>query len=248
MVTPTDNVISAVSISVFFPCYNEEDNVESTVRKALAVLEKLYTDYEVIIVNDGSRDRTGEIADRLAAENSHIKAVHHPKNLGYGGAVQSGIRASTKKYIFYTDGDGQFDMGEMPQLVPLMADFDLAACYRLNRQDPWMRKVNAFCWTTLVNIVFGMHIRDVDCAFKLCKREIFDNMQLCSTGALISAEILARAIRKGYRITQKGVHHYPRRAGVQTGAKLSVIIRAFKELFKLRRQIIKDNRNAAGKS
>jgi glycosyltransferase involved in cell wall biosynthesis len=245
---PGTNDISPVSISVFFPCYNEEGNVENTVRKALAVLEKLYTDYEVIIVNDGSKDRTGEIADRLAVENPHIKAVHHAKNRGYGGAVQSGIRASTKRYIFYTDGDGQFDIGEMPQLVPLMADFDIVACYRLNRQDPWMRKVNAFCWTTLVNIVFGMRIRDVDCAFKLCKREIFDNMQLSSTGALISAEILARAIRKGYRITQKGVHHYPRRAGVQTGAKLSVIIRAFKELFKLRRQIIKDNRNAAGKS
>ena len=238
--------IKSVSISVFLPCYNEEANVANTVKKALAVLDKLYSDYELIIVNDGSADRTGQIADQLAAANPRIKAVHHPKNRGYGGAVQSGIRASTKDFVFYTDGDGQFDMGEMPALVPLMRDYDIVSCYRLNRQDPWIRKLNAFCWTTLVNLVFHMRIRDVDCAFKLYKRQIFDNMQLRSTGALISAEILARALREGYKINQKGVHHYPRTAGVQTGAKLSVIIRAFRELFRLRRQILEDDRNAAG--
>jgi glycosyltransferase involved in cell wall biosynthesis len=237
---------AGVSISVFFPCYNEEANVANTVSKALAVLDKLTSDYEVIIVDDGSADGTGQIADKLAAANPRIKAVHHPKNRGYGGAVQSGIRASTKELIFYTDGDGQFDISEMPPLLGLMEDYDIVACYRMNRQDPLIRKFNAFCWTRLVDFVFDMRIRDVDCAFKLCRRQIFDNMQLCSNGALISAEILARALRKGYRIIQKGVHHYPRTAGVQTGAKLSVIIRAFRELFRLRRQILKDAKNADG--
>lgn len=234
------------SISVFFPCYNEEANVAATVNKALVVLDALGADYEVIVVNDGSADRTGQIADQLAAANPRIKAIHHPKNRGYGGAVQSGIRASTKEFVFYTDGDGQFDIGEMPPLLPLMNEYDLAACWRIDRQDPWIRKLNAWCWTRLVNFVFHMRIRDVDCAFKLCRRQIFDTMPLYSGGALISAEILARAIRKGCRITQPGVHHYPRTAGVQTGAKLSVIIRAFRELFILRRQILKDDKNAAG--
>jgi glycosyltransferase involved in cell wall biosynthesis len=238
--------MASVSISVFFPCYNEEANVANTITKALAILDILTSDYEVIIVNDGSDDRTGQIADQLAAANPHIKAVHHPKNRGYGGAVQSGIRASTKEFVFYTDGDGQFDMSELPPLLPLMKDYDIVACWRINRQDPWIRKLNAWCWTRLVNFVFHMRIRDVDCAFKLCRRGIFDTMLLHSTGALISAEILARAVRHGYRITQKGVHHYPRTAGVQTGAKLRVIIRAFKELFKLRRQILEDDENAAG--
>ena len=233
------------SISVFFPCYNEAANVANTMHKAIAVLEKVTSDYEIIVVDDGSTDGTGQIADQLAAANPHIKAVHHPKNRGYGGAVQSGIRASTKNFIFYTDGDGQFDMGEMPALLPLMEQYDIVACWRINRQDSWIRKLNAWCWTRLVNFVFDMQIRDVDCAFKLCKRQIFDTMKLRSTGALISAEILARAVRKGYKVTQKGVHHYPRTAGVQTGAKLSVIIRAFKELFKLRRQILEDDENAA---
>lgn len=235
-----------VSISVFFPCYNEEANVANTVNKAIAVLDAIGADYEVLIVNDGSADRTGLIADQLAAANPRIKTVHHLKNRGYGGAVQSGIRAATKELVFFTDGDGQFDIDEMPPLLPLMNDYDFVACWRINRQDPWIRKLNAFCWTTLVNFVFGMRIRDVDCAFKLFRRGIFDTMPLYSTGALISAEILARATRKGCRIAQPGVHHYSRTAGVQTGAKLSVIIRAFKELFKLRRQILKDDKNAAG--
>jgi glycosyltransferase involved in cell wall biosynthesis len=238
--------MASVSISVFFPCYNEEANVATTVNKALTVLDAIGADYEIIVVNDGSADRTGQITNQLAAANPRIKAVHHPKNRGYGGAVQSGIRTSTKEFIFYTDGDGQFDMGEMPALLPLMNEYDIVACWRIDRQDPWIRKLNAWCWTRLVNFVFGMRIRDVDCAFKLCRRQIFDTMPLRSTGALISAEILARAVRKGCQITQKGVHHYPRTAGVQTGAKLSVIIRAFKELFKLRRQICEDDKNAAG--
>ena len=226
-----------VSISVFFPCYNEQDNVARTVEQALAALKKLNADFEVIIVDDGSSDGTGRIADEIASRNSRVKVVRHPTNLGYGAALQSGFKAVAKKLVFYTDGDGQFDINEMPPLLPLMAQFDIVSCYRLNRQDNLIRKVNGWCWTKLVCLLFGMKIRDVDCAFKLYKREIFDNIKLSSAGALIDTEILARAIHRGYTITQKGVHHYPRTAGAQTGANLMVILRAFKELFKLHREI-----------
>ena len=225
------------SISVFFPCYNEQDNVTRTVEQALAVLEKACADFEVIIVDDGSSDATGQIADEIAARNSRVKVVHHPANRGYGAALKSGFNAATKELVFYTDGDGQFDIGEMPPLLPLISRYDIISCYRLNRQDSLVRKINAWCWTKLVCLLFGMKIRDIDCAFKLYKREIFDNIKLSSTGALIDAEILARAVRRGYTVTQKGVHHYPRMAGAQTGANLRVILRAFKELFKLRREI-----------
>jgi len=226
-----------VSISVFFPCYNEQDNVERTVRNALTVLENLKADFEVIIVNDGSRDDTAQIADEIAAGNSRVKVVHHHTNLGYGAALKSGFKAATKELVFYTDGDGQFDINEMPPLLPLMAKYDIVSCFRLNRQDPLVRRLNGWAWTKLVCFLFGMKIRDIDCAFKLYKTEIFDNIDLSSTGALIDAEILARAIRKGYSITQRGVHHYPRTAGAQTGANLKVILRAFKELFKLKSEI-----------
>jgi len=230
-------VESKVSISVFFPCYNEQDNVARTVEAALAVLEKLNADFEVIIVDDGSSDATGRIADEIAGRNSNVLAVHHRRNLGYGAALQSGFKAATKKLVFYTDGDGQFDINEMPPLLPLMRQFDIVSCYRLNRQDNLLRKVNGFCWTKLVCLLFGLRVRDIDCAFKLYKREIFDNIELSSAGALIDAEILARAARKGYTITQRAVHHYPRAAGTQTGANLMVILRAFKELFKLHSRI-----------
>jgi len=232
----------AVSISVFLPCYNEQDNVGRTVEQAITVLESLNIDFELIIVDDGSFDATCKIADKIAAQNKRVKAVHHPTNLGYGAALQSGFKAATKELVFYTDGDGQFDIKEMPPLLPLIAQYDIVSCYRLNRQDSFIRKINAWCWTKLVCFLFGMKIRDIDCAFKLYKREIFDNIKLSSTGALIDAEILARAVLKGYTITQKGVHHYPRTAGEQTGANLRVIFRAFKELFNLYRQIQKESR------
>jgi glycosyltransferase involved in cell wall biosynthesis len=225
------------SISVFFPCYNEQDNVAGTVDKAVAVLEKLGADFEVIIVNDGSCDATGRIADEIAGRDSRVKVIHHHTNLGYGAALKSGFKAATKEIIFYTDGDGQFDISELPPLLPLMQHYDIVSCWRLNRQDSVVRKINGWCWTKLVCLLFSMKIRDIDCAFKLYKREVFDDIKLSSTGALIDTEILARAVRRGYTVTQKGVHHYPRTAGTQTGANLKVILRAFKELFKLHGQI-----------
>ena len=234
-------LVHNVSISVFFPCYNEQDNITRVVEQALTVLEKLNADFEVIIVNDGSSDSTGQIAEEIAGQKDRVKVVHHGTNLGYGAALQSGFKAATKELVFYTDGDGQFDINEMPPLLRLMEQYDIVSCYRLNRQDNLIRKINGWCWTKLVCLLFGMKIRDIDCAFKLYKREIFDNIKVVSTGALIDAEILARAVRKGYRVTQQGIHHYPRTAGAQTGANLRVILRAFKELLRLRGEISKGN-------
>jgi len=230
-----------VSISVFFPCYNEQANVGRTVEKALEVLGKLNADFEAIIVDDGSSDGTGRIADEIAARDGRVKVFRHQHNLGYGAALQSGFKAATKELVFYTDGDGQFDISEMPPLLDLMGQYDIVSCYRLNRRDSIIRKINGWCWTRLICLMFGLKIRDIDCAFKLYKREIFDKIELSSKGALIDAEILARAARKGYRITQKGVHHYPRTSGTQSGASLRVILRAFKELFKLQKQIRSGN-------
>ncbi|NIA17487.1 MAG: glycosyltransferase [Planctomycetes bacterium] len=230
------------SLSVFFPCYNESANVANVTKKTLETLEGLGIDFEVIIVNDGSSDDTAAVAEKIASENERVRVIHHEKNSGYGAALQSGFRAASKDFIFYTDGDGQFDISEMPALLPLISDCDIVSCYRINRQDSLVRKINAFCWTTLVCFLFRMNIRDIDCAFKLFRREIFDNIEMHSTGALIDTEILARAKKKGYRVVQKGVHHYPRTAGTQTGAKISVVLRAFKELFELYKEIKKSNR------
>ena len=230
----------APSLSIFFPCYNEEDSIETLARKAVETASRITSDYEIIIVNDGSSDKTAEIADRLAEEIEQVRAVHHQANSGYGAALQTGFKAATKELVFYTDGDGQFDIGELPNLLPLIAECDIVSGYRINRQDGFIRRLNAKCWGTLVCILFKMRIRDIDGAFKLYKRQIFDNIKMQSTGALIDTEILARALRKGYTIKQIGVKHYPRMAGTQTGANISVILRAFKELFKLRKEIMRD--------
>lgn len=226
-----------LSLSVFFPCYNEEANVERVTAAALEACRAITDDFEVIIVNDGSRDRTGELADKLAAEHPEVRAVHNNPNRGYGGALQRGFTSATKEWVFYTDGDGQFDFKEIPRLLPLLDQFDIVSAYRVNRQDSIMRKINAWGWTTLCNLLLGLRLRDIDCAFKIYPRRLFDEIEMRSEGALIDAEILARAKRKGYRIGQVGVSHYPRTAGEQTGANLSVIIRAFRELLKLRKDI-----------
>ncbi|MCB9868055.1 MAG: glycosyltransferase family 2 protein, partial [Phycisphaerales bacterium] len=223
---------------VFFPCYNEEANVERTTLAALAACREIVSDFEVIIVNDGSRDRTGEIADRLAAEHAEVRVVHNRPNRGYGGALQAGFLAATRPWVFYTDGDGQFDFREIPKLLDLVESYDIVSAFRIDRKDPLIRRINAWGWTWLCNRLLGMRLRDIDCAFKLYPRKLFDEISMKSEGALIDAEVLAKATRKGYRIGQVGVHHYPRTAGEQTGANLRVIARAFKELIKLRGSIL----------
>ena len=228
------------SLTVFFPCYNEEANVERTTLAALAMCERVADDYEVIIVNDGSRDRTGPLADSLAEQHPrHVRAVHNNPNRGYGGALQRGFQEASKQWIFYTDGDGQFDFDEIDKLIELLDEFDIASGYRIDRKDPMLRKINAACWGTLMRTLFRMRIRDIDCAFKIYPKQFIDSVELKSEGALIDTEMLARATRAGYSIGQAGVRHYPRTAGEQTGATLRVILRAFKELVGLRRDIIR---------
>jgi glycosyltransferase involved in cell wall biosynthesis len=238
---PRAHPAQPISITVFFPCYNEQGNVRRVTQQAVDVLDKLGVDYEVIIVDDGSADETGRIADELAAGNSRVRVVHHPHNLGYGAALQSGFRAATKTLVFHTDGDGQFDLAELPPLLALIGEYDIVCGYRMNRQDNALRRFNGWAWTRLVRLLFSLNVRDVDCAFKLYRRDIFDHIRMESSGALISTEILARAARKGYRIVERGVHHYPRTAGRQTGASPRVILRAFRELLKLRRRILAED-------
>ncbi len=230
--------MGGLSLSVFFPCYNEEANVERTTLAALDACAGMTDDFEIIIVNDGSADRTGEIADSLAAEHERVRVVHNRPNRGYGGALQAGFRAATRRWVFYTDGDGQFDFRELGKLVELLDRYDIVSGYRLRRVDSPMRRLNGWGWTWLCNRLLGTRLRDIDCAFKIYPRKLFDEIEMRSEGALIDAEILAKAARRGYRIGPVGVNHYPRTAGAQTGANLRVIGRAFVELCRLRRHIL----------
>jgi len=226
------------SLSAFFPAYNEERNVPVMVDRMTAVLPRVSDDYEIIVVDDGSADGTGAVADELAARDSHVRVVHHPTNRGYGGALKSGFAASRKAYVFFTDGDGQFDVAELDRLLPFVPEYDVVVGYRLDRVEGGLRKLNAALWNGLVRVLFGIPVRDVDCAFKLFKREVFDVVRIEAEGAMISTEMLARAVRADFRIHEVGVHHFERKHGKPTGANPVVILRAFYELFKLYRRIV----------
>lgn len=227
-------------LSVVLPAYNEQENVERVVRDCTAFLDGTGLDYELLVTNDGSADQTGAILDRLAAELPRLRPQHHPQNRGYGAALRTGFDAATKRFVFYMDGDGQFDIRDLEKLLPLATDDDhIVTGFRIERRDPFLRRMNAKLFGGfLVKIMLGVYVRDLNCAFKLIPKKVLDAITLESTGALINAELYGRAIRKNFRIKEVGVHHYPREAGVQTGAHLSVIVRAFKELFQLRQKIV----------
>lgn len=225
-------------LSVFLPCCNEQECIHRVAKDCVTVLDRTVADWELILVDDGSSDGTGRILDELARGDRRIRAVHHEANLGYGAALQSGFRAATKRYVFYTDGDGQFDVSQLDRLLPLAEDWDIVNGYRLDRRENVVRKLNAWAWGMLVKRLLRFRCRDVDSAFKLYRRDIFDHIRMKSTGALIDAEILGRATRAGYRIGEVGVRHLPRVAGKSTGANPKVIFQAFRELRRLRNDIL----------
>lgn len=228
--------MSIENLSVFFPVYNEEGNVENTVKKALKVLETLgLEDYEVIVVNDGSTDRTGQVADALAGKNSRIKVIHHPKNLGYGEALKSGFYNAKFDTIVYTDGDGQFDFAEVDKFLDKIETHDLLIGYRIKRQDPFFRILFKQGWKLSLLAIFRLTLKDVDCGFKMVKRKVLEKISHLesSRGAMINAELVIKAKKAGFKIGQVGVNHYPRLSGKPTGANLNVIIKSYLDLIKL---------------
>lgn len=224
-------------LSVFLPAHNEEGNIERVVNGFCAELPKLADAWEVIVVDDGSHDRTGALADQMAAADAHVKVVHHQVNRGYGGAVISGIRAATMPYVLLSDGDGQFDPADVALLAAKVPEYDVVVGRRIHRADPFVRRLNGKAWTILVRVMFGLRITDMDCGFKLFRRDLLEGMELHANGAMITTELMARLAGRHARICEVGVKHLPRMAGEQTGANMKVIARAFKELFGLYREL-----------
>jgi len=219
--------------------FNEEGNIEHAVTSALAVLAGVTDQYEVIVVNDGSRDSTGAVADRLAAANPHVRAVHHPENRGYGCAVRSGLAAARYPLVVLADGDNQFDLGELAVLLRGLGTSDIVSGYRITRHDPAFRRLYAFMYNLVARLLFGIPVRDVNCGFKVYRRALVERLlpELRSTGALINVEMLARARQHGARVTEVGVHHYARETGQPTGGNPAVIVRAAREMMGLWREL-----------
>lgn len=232
------------ALSVVLPAYNEEANVAATVSEAVAVLSHLGFDYEIIVVDDGSRDATAAVVRRLAAGNARVRLVQHAVNQGYGAALASGFAAARGELVFLTDADKQFNIAEIERLLPHLAHADIVVGHRAPRRDPPLRVLFGWAWNALVNYVFGYTARDVDCAFKLFRRHVLDAVKISSRGAMFSAEFLIRARRAGYRTHEVAVSHLPRRAGRPTGAKPAVILRAFRELLCFRVQLWRERAQA----
>ncbi len=227
------------SISVVLPAYNEAENIEPVVDEATAALEPLVDEFEIIVVDDGSRDDTAAVTRRVMDTNPHVRLVEHEVNRGFGAAVFSGFTNASKEWIFYTDADRQFVLDELSRFLPHTREYDLIAGYRAPRRDPFLRVLYGKGWSFLCTLLFGYTVRDVDCGFKLLRREIVQQVgpQIRSRGATFSIDWLARAKRAGFRFVEVPVSHRPRVAGSQTGANLGVITRAFRELVQLRLQL-----------
>jgi glycosyltransferase involved in cell wall biosynthesis len=227
------------AVSLFFPMFNEEGNIGQAVAAALEVLGSVAVACEVIVIDDGSVDQTGTIADRLAAADTRVRVVHHVQNRGYGAALRSGFAAARYPLVVLVDGDNQFDLRELPILLGALTTCDVVSGYRITRRDPWIRRLNGFLYNRLAKLLFDISIRDVNCGFKVYRRDLLERLlpALRSTGALINVEMLARTRKLGVTVGEVGVHHYPREAGNQTGGNPAVIVRAFRELFALSREL-----------
>lgn len=222
------------SLSIFMPAYNEVKNIKSTISDAIKHASSLTKNYEIIVVDDGSRDRTADAVKSLALKNRKIKLISHENNLGYGAAVKTGLRSCKKEWVFFTDSDGQFRFNELERFVSNRHKADLIIGYRKKRMDPFHRIFIAQVLLKLWNrIFFGLKVKDVDCAYKLFRREVSDSITLKTESAITVTEFLVRAKRKGYTFHQIPVTHYPRKHGVQTGGHVSVIRKAIKDSFNL---------------
>ncbi len=231
------------SLSIVIPAFNEEPNIAAAVKRVHDVLQKMDLDYEIIVVNDGSRDRTGQVAKSLIGQIPHLKVVEHFPNRGYGGALKAGFAKATKDLIAFIPSDNQFDFDEIHLLLSHLNGAAIVSGYRANRQDPFLRKLNGFGWNMVVRLLFGYLARDIDCGFKLFRREVLNHVTLYSDGAMIDTEFLAGARARGYKIAEVPVTHLPRVAGHPTGANLRVIVRAFRDLFRFRMRLWRELRS-----
>lgn len=229
-------------MSVVLPAWNEAENIASTLEQCFTYLDQLGIDYEIIVVNDGSTDATGAIAEQIAESNPRLQVLHHSRNLGYGAALRTGFDHTSKDYIFLMDSDGQFDIQDMDRLLAKLSDqCQIIIGYRYKRADPIIRYINAKMYHIFIWLVLGLKFKDMDCAFKLFPRSYYRAVRpIKSNGALFSAELLYKFTHTGFQLMEVPVRHFPRRFGQQSGAKLSVILRMFWECWLLKTELDKE--------
>ena len=222
-------------LSVFFPTYNEEKNITSVTRKTKKVLQKVAKKWEIVIINDGSQDKTKEVAEKLSNKDKRIKVINHEVNQGYGGALKTGYENARYKWVAFIDSDDQFDFTEITKFIKHKNNSDLILGIRKERADPFMRRVYTLVWSRLLPItLFRLNVKDYSCGFWMIKKEVYDAIRpIISEEKVTKIEMLVKAKRKGYKFAEVKVNHYPRTAGSQTGADIKVILRSVRDLIKL---------------
>lgn len=220
----------ATPFSLCMPCFNEAEVLTEVLQGAVAVLPEFVGEFEIIVVDDGSTDATAKVVENFSESNDCVRLVRHTINRGYGAAVSSGLRAAQGELICFTDGDGQFNLLDLPHLLVEAQTSDVVIGYRHQRADNGIRRFNAQSWKWLIRALVGLRVRDLDCAFKLFPRWVVEQLQLTADGACISAEILAQCYRGGVTVSEVPVNHFPRAAGKATGGNLKVVAKAFREL------------------
>jgi glycosyltransferase involved in cell wall biosynthesis len=231
------------ALSVVIPSYNEEASVGATIERVSAAVRAAGIPHEILAVNDGSGDRTGEVVRSLQPRIPELRLVEHFPNRGYGGALRAGFEAARHDWIAFLPGDNQFDPSDLGRLVEQAGHADIVSGFRADRQDALMRKVNAFGWNLVVRLLFGRLCRDVDCGFKLFRRAVLDRVTITSAGAMIDTELLAGAKARGFVIVDVAVTHLPRTTGHPTGANIRVIARAFRDLGRFRLRLSRELKN-----
>lgn len=205
-----------IEISVVLPAFKEEENIEKAVLDVHKYLKNNFSEFEILVVNDGSMDKTKEIVKKIIKDIKNIRLINHETNRGYGAALRSGFKNAKHNLVFYTDSDNQFNIEDLNLLLPHIQKYDIVAGFRLNRKDPLMRIFVAWIYNLLIRLFFGLRVKDIDCSFKLYKRKIFDKIKLYSDTGFIDAEVLIKAQKAGFTIAQVGVKHYPRVRGHTT--------------------------------
>jgi len=226
-----------VELSLVFPAFDEEPNLGPLLDEARRIAARLATHFEIVVVDDGSRDEGARVVAERARSDPRIRLIRHVANRGYGAALRAGLRAARGELVFFSDADLQFDLDELALLLEHAADFDIVAGYRAPRRDPWPRRLLAWGWGSLVRGLFDLEVRDIDCAFKVFRRHVLEALPLASIGAFVNTELLVRARSAGFRVHQVPVSHRRRRHGRQTGAHPRVIARALVELASLYREL-----------
>ena len=217
-------------ISAFFPAYLDESTIELMVNRLQKVLKELTDDYEIIIVDDCSPDRSGEIADEMAKKYKNIKVIHHKKNRGYGGALKSGFKAAAKDLVFYTDGDAQYDVSELKELMRYIDDYDFVTGRKITRSDKFYRVLVSNIYYTIIKLLFGTKANDISGDFRLFRKEVIDNLDLKSNSGTICIEIVKKVQNMGYKTKEVYVHHYPRLEGESAYFSPLPVIKTFIEL------------------